>query len=138
MMRTRVLIAGCAVAAVIGACAWQDSGWKTVPTALRVAEPGNCRGAMKEKTGRFELQWQSDGRLKIETWVVHKGGDTPDPRSAKASWRDSQIRLAYSTVQPKATACLEFMKLEFQLDRLPRKDYQVAWDSWTSFFVAGR
>lgn len=107
--------------------------------ALRVAGPGTCSGAKAQKPGWFELQlqWQGDGRLKIETWVEFKGGDMPDPGSARASWRDSQIRLACASLQPeKSTKCLDVMKLDFQLDQLPRKDYQVAWDSWTSGAVA--
>lgn len=137
MKKTWVVLAGCAAVIGVGIWAWHYAGWTSVPTIMRVVGPAGCSGAHMEKLGKFEMQWETDGRLKIEAWVGHTGGEKPDASSAKSSWRGSQLKLAYSTVQPVQNKCVDVLKLEFQISQLPKKDYQVVWGDWTSRIVVG-
>jgi len=137
MKKLRVVLAGCAAAIGIGVLAWHYAGWTSVPTTMRVVSPAGCSGAQMEKLGKFEVQWQSNGSLKIETWVGHTGGEKPDASSAKASWRGSHLKLGYSTTQPVLTACVDILKLELQIAQLPKQDYEIAWGDWTSRLIAG-
>jgi hypothetical protein len=115
--------------------AWLFAGWTDAPVVMKFQTAG-CPGEAMQKLGTFELKWQGDGPLIVETWVNHARGVKPDPSSARAAWRGSRLRLSYSTIplDPKKPQikCIETIKLVFEVAGLPRRDYEAGWGDWFS------